>query len=132
MPDNSLTVLTNEKYISLTTFRRDGTAVSTPVWFALDGTRILVWTSPTAGKAKRIRKNPQVMVAPCTARGKVTGAAFPATAAFLPDSEAARANGLMSAHYGFQKRLLDGVKWLIRTARRTRNTGNGFIAITPA
>lgn len=132
MPNAQLAALATEKYISLTTFRRDGTAVPTPVWFALDGERVLVWTSPMAGKAKRIRNNPHVTIAPCTARGKVTGAPFPAAATFLPDDEAARANELLHTHYGFQKRLLDGVKWLIRTVRRTRKTANGFIAITPA
>ena len=132
MPDERLAALANEKYLSLTTFRRDGRAVPTPVWFALDGERILVWTSPSSGKAKRIRNNPRVTVAPCTARGKITGASFTATATFLPDSEAARANDLMNAHYRFQKRLLDGVKWLIRTVRRMPSTGNGFLVITPA
>ncbi len=132
MPNAQLTALATEKYISLTTFRRDGTAVPTPVWFAMDGESILVWTSPMAGKAKRIRNNPHVTIAPCSARGKVTGEPFSATATFLPDDEAGRANGLMNAHYGFQKRLLDGVKWLICTVRRTRKTANGFIAITPA
>jgi len=132
MPDERLAALRNETYISLTTFRRDETAIPTPMWFALDGERILIWTSPTSGKVKRIRNNPHVTVAPCTARGKVTGAAFSATATFLPDREAAHANDLMNAHYGFQKRLLDGVKWLIGTVRRTRKTGNGFLVIIPA
>ena len=97
-----------------------------------DGERILVWTIPTSGKAKRIRNNPRVTVAPCTARGKATGAAIPATATFLPDGDAARANDLMNKHYGFQKRLLDGVKWLIRTVRRMPRIENGFLVITPA
>lgn len=132
MPDERLAALAGEKYINLTTFRRDGTAVPTPVWFALDGERILVWTIPTSGKAKRIRNNPRVTVAPCTARGKATGAAIPATATFLPDGDAARANDLMNKHYGFQKRLLDGVKWLIRTVRRMPRIENGFLVITPA
>jgi len=77
MSNERLAALADEKFISLTTFRRDGTAVPTPMWFALDGERILVWTSPTAGKAKRIRNNPHVTVAPCTVRGNVTGASFP-------------------------------------------------------
>ena len=132
MPDERLAALADEKYISLTTFRRDGTAVPTPVWFALDGERILVWTSPTSGKAKRIRNNPRVTIAPCTVRGNVTGMPFPATATFLPDQEARHANALMNAHYGPQKRLLDGLKWLIFTVRRTGKTENGFLAITPA
>jgi PPOX class probable F420-dependent enzyme len=64
-----VTGLGRERYISITTFRRDGSPVATPVWVAADGELLYVWTGARTGKAKRIRHNPAVTVAPCTARG---------------------------------------------------------------
>ena len=76
--------LQNHNYISLTTFRKNGAAVPTPVWFAeLDG-KLYVQTPSDSGKCKRIRNNPRVRVAPCTIRGKITGPEFAATARILP------------------------------------------------
>jgi general stress protein 26 len=57
------------KYLSLTTYRRDGTPVSTPVWFVEEDGRLFVTTTADSYKAKRLRRNPAAMVAPCTARG---------------------------------------------------------------
>jgi uncharacterized protein len=62
----------------LTTYKRDGTAVSTPVTIAVDGDHAYVRTWDSAWKAKRMRNNPAVRVAPSTVRGRATG---PATAA---------------------------------------------------
>jgi hypothetical protein len=64
------------KYLLLTTFRKAGTAVPTPIWFAEDNDKLYVKTRADSGKTKRIRNNPQVRVAPCTIRGKVTGPEF--------------------------------------------------------
>src|SRR5215475_405959 len=69
-----------EHYVSLTTFRRDGTAVPTPVWLAGDGTALYVWTPTRSGKVKRIRRRPEVTLAACDARGRVRGEAVPAIA----------------------------------------------------
>ena len=57
------------KYLSLTTYRRDGSPVSTPVWFVEDEGRLFVTTAADSYKARRLRKNSAAMVAPCTARG---------------------------------------------------------------
>ena len=62
-----------QKYISLGTFRKSGVKIATPVWFGEDGDKLYVMTLSDMGKTKRIRNNPQVTVAPCTIRGKVTG-----------------------------------------------------------
>ena len=58
------------KYLSITSYRRDGSGVSTPVWFATEGDRLLVMTDSRSGKVKRIRRNPYVTIAPCSGRGK--------------------------------------------------------------
>jgi uncharacterized protein len=77
----------DQKYISLTTFRKTGAGVATPVWFGEDHDKLYVMTRSDMGKAKRIRNNPQVKVAPCTIRGKVTGPEFLATVRILPPEE---------------------------------------------
>ncbi|MBA4025162.1 MAG: PPOX class F420-dependent oxidoreductase [Gordonia sp.] len=58
------------KYVQLTTFRKDGTPVATPLWAALDGDKLLMWTVTDSWKVKRIRRNPEVLVQACDARGK--------------------------------------------------------------
>jgi len=70
----------NQKTVLLTTYRRDGAPVGTPVNIAVDGERAFVRTFDTAWKLKRIRKNPRVEVAPSTLRGKPTGSSISARA----------------------------------------------------
>jgi len=60
------------KYVQLTTFRKDGTPVTTPLWAALDGEALLMWTATDSWKVKRLRRNPAVIVQACDARGKKT------------------------------------------------------------
>ena len=87
------------KYISLATFRKSGAKIATPVWFGEDGDKLYVMTRSDMGKTKRIRNNPQVMVAPCTVRGKVTGPEFAALARILPPEEHARARQTINRKY---------------------------------
>jgi PPOX class probable F420-dependent enzyme len=88
-----------QKYISLTTFRKTGVGVATPIWFGEVDEKLYVMTRSDMGKMKRIRNNPQVKVAPCTIRGKVTGAEFLATARVLPPEEHARARQAINRKY---------------------------------
>jgi PPOX class probable F420-dependent enzyme len=70
----SVSQLANERYISLTTYKRDGTSVATPVWVVSDdGQRLLVWTGADTWKAKRLRRDGRVLVAASDARGNVKG-----------------------------------------------------------
>jgi uncharacterized protein len=77
----------DKKYISLTTFRKTGAPVATPVWFGEEGGKLYVMTRSDMAKVKRIRNNPRVRVAACTIRGKVTGSEFAGTARLLPPEE---------------------------------------------
>jgi PPOX class probable F420-dependent enzyme len=86
-------------YVSLTTFRRDGTPVPTPLWFAESGDKLYIMTRGDSWKYKRIRNNPEVRVAPCTARGRVTGPEFAGTARLLPESEWAGTRQLLARKY---------------------------------
>jgi PPOX class probable F420-dependent enzyme len=67
-----------EKYVAFTTFKRDGTPVSTPVWIVdLDDGRVGFWTSSQAGKAKRLRNSPKIVIQPSDGRGKVKDGTTP-------------------------------------------------------
>jgi len=66
-------LLQGHKYVSLATLRRNGQEVRTPVWFAEQAGKLYVMTRNDSGKFKRIRNQPQVRLAACTMRGKVTG-----------------------------------------------------------
>jgi len=68
-------------YVALTTFRKDGTSVATPVWVSSDGDHLYVWTEAASGKAKRLRNDPRVLIAPSDGRGTPQGAEVGGTAA---------------------------------------------------
>ena len=89
--DQRFALLARTPYVLLTTFRKDGRAVPTPVWAApgagpLPG-ELLVWTNPSAGKVKRIRRDGHVLVQPCDRRGRPWGRDVPATARVLEGSD---------------------------------------------
>jgi len=73
--------------LALTTFKRDGTAVTTPIWFNVMHGKLVVTTPATAWKVKRVANNPRVTFATCSQRGKVTGPVFTGTARVLPRAE---------------------------------------------
>jgi len=113
------TPLDNERYISLETFKKDGTGVKTPVWAApLDG-RLVVVTDGTSYKVKRLRNNPKLKAAPCDARGKVKGDWHEGTGRIL-EATADRERALAALHdkYGWQIRILDFFSWLGRRRER--------------
>jgi uncharacterized protein len=99
MPTIIPPAIRGQKYISLTTFRKNGAGVATPVWFGEDGDKIYVMTNGDMGKAKRVRNNSQVQIAPCTIRGRVTGPFFPATARILQPEEHMHARELINRKY---------------------------------
>ena len=88
-----------QKYICLTTFRKNGAGVSTPVWFGEDASKLYVMTRSDSGKYKRIRNNPQVRIAPCSMRGKIKGPQFPATVRILLPEEWPRAKQTIHRKY---------------------------------
>jgi len=115
MPDSApFAALADQWAVLLTTYRRDATPSSQPVSIVVEGDHAFFRTYEQAGKFKRLRRNPNVLVQPCTWRGKPTGPAIPAVAALLSGSEDRRAGELIDAKYPiFQRRL-------VRTAHRVR------------
>jgi PPOX class probable F420-dependent enzyme len=108
-----------QNYISLTTFRKNGQAVNTPVWFAENDEKLYVKTPNDSGKYKRIRNNPQVKITACTMRGKITGPEFAATARVLPVEQWPEAQKALNRKY-----------WLARLPFWSKN--NVFVEIEVA
>jgi PPOX class probable F420-dependent enzyme len=98
-PDTHPWTAIEGRYLSITSFRRDGTPVATPVWFVRDGARLLVQTEANSHKVKRIRRSSQVTVAACNARGRLRGQPVAATAEVLPPADLARAEMLLASKY---------------------------------
>ena len=111
--------LARERYISLTTFRRDGSAASTPVWVVSDdGERLLVWTGARTWKVRRIRRDPRVLVAASDFKGVERGRRLPGTARELGPEAAPVVAALLRRKYGWQRRALELQARLRRLLRR--------------
>lgn len=87
--------------MQLTTFRKNGTPVSSPLWAALDGDKLLMWTVTDSWKVKRLRRNPAVVVQACDARGKQTyGDPVSGTAQILDTPGTDHARDVVQKKYG--------------------------------
>jgi PPOX class probable F420-dependent enzyme len=100
----------SERYVLLTTFRRDGRAVATPIWFAPlpdDPATLAVVTEREAGKVKRLRHTPRCELAPCDVRGRAHGGTVAAEGRIATDpDEVAAGTRALARRYGWQWRLL--------------------------
>ena len=100
--------LDREAYISLATYRRDGRAVTTPVWFARHGDRLYVFTEGDAGKVKRLRNGPRARVAACTVIGRLRGDWIEARGRVVDDAKTVNdAYTALRAKYGWQMKMVD-------------------------
>jgi PPOX class probable F420-dependent enzyme len=88
------------KYVLLTTFRKNGTEVATPVWAVRDGAKLLVWTVTDSYKVKRLRRDSRVRIAACDMRGTPLSEAIDGTGVLLDASGTDRARKLISKKYG--------------------------------
>ncbi len=93
--------LGRSRYVSLTTYRKDGTAVATPVWLVRHGTDLIVVSDADAWKVKRIRRNSKVVVTVCSMRGTIAPGAPSAegTARLLDEKETEAARALIAGKY---------------------------------
>ena len=88
-----------EKYASLTTFRKDGRPVATPVWILPAGAGVAVWTVADTWKVKRARNDPRVTVAACDVRGNVRGEAVEGRARIADKAERDHFAGVLARKY---------------------------------
>lgn len=101
-------VLDGHDHCLLVTYRKDGTPVPTPVWFARQGAGIVVWTEVEAYKAKRLRRDPRALVAPCTVTGKPLGDPVEAVGRVLEsDAERAAAARAIKAQWNLGQRIFE-------------------------
>jgi PPOX class probable F420-dependent enzyme len=91
--------LCESDYALVTTFRRDGRPVATPVHIVTDGNRAFFRTWDVSGKAKRLSHSSRVELTPCTFRGRATGPALPARALLLSGDPSVHAAHLLAARH---------------------------------
>jgi uncharacterized protein len=124
----SVSALAAARYIRLTTYKRDGTPVATPVWVVSDdGERLLVWTGADTWKAKRLRHDSRVLVAESDAQGNAKGEPVAGTARFVEEDELV--TRLLRKKYGWQKRGLDAYNNLVRRLQRRPRARAAYIEI---
>jgi PPOX class probable F420-dependent enzyme len=105
----------NKKYINIETYKKNGQAVRTPVWFIVDNAKIYSRTDLNSGKVKRARNNAHARVAPCDARGRAMGKWVDGEIRIANISESEQVNQLLNQKYGLQGRL-------VRTFNKLRKT----------
>ncbi|WP_194838146.1 PPOX class F420-dependent oxidoreductase [Nocardia sp. XZ_19_369] len=115
------------RFALLTTFKKDGTPVGTPVWVAPDGDRIVVWTNAKTWKVKRIRRNADVTLQQSDGRGRPKGDEVLGGTATILDAEGTqRVRDLVSRKYGVIGTLAIKAHKLFRGAEASIG-----LAITP-
>ncbi|GAA3614219.1 PPOX class F420-dependent oxidoreductase [Nonomuraea rosea] len=111
------------RYARLTTFRASGEEVHTPVWFVMRDNAVYVETGDQTGKAKRVRRDPRVIIAPCTPWGSPRGPGIPATAKDLGSAPPARIRAALLRRYG-------PLQWFRDVLLRRRHVTPTFLEIT--
>ncbi|MFD8686057.1 PPOX class F420-dependent oxidoreductase [Streptomyces sp. NPDC059651] len=124
----SLQDFARSEYVSLTTYRKDGTPVATPVWAAADGDELFVWTKSDSWKVKRLRNDSRVRVTVCDVRGRIAEGAPSAegTGRLLDERGTAAVRRVIGRKYTWKYWLLDYPAMIVRLGKRP-HTG---IAIT--
>jgi uncharacterized protein len=115
MSRNKISQFLNQKYINLETYRKNGQAVQTPVWFAIDGSIIYVRTDSNSGKVKRARNNSHVRITPSNARGQPKGEWIDGEMKIASTAESERANQLLRKKYGLQGKIIRMVNKIRKT-----------------
>jgi uncharacterized protein len=106
------------RYLSVTSFKRDGAGVATPVWFVSDGPRLFAFTDLHSAKIRRIRHNSHVLVASCGPGGKLRRELVPAHSDVLTEpADLERVRQLLMARYKISYRV---VMLFYRLGRRLR------------
>lgn len=120
---DALSALAAEKFVSLTTFKKDGTAVAAPMWIGRDGDHLFFWTPTDSWKAKRVRNNPRVVMVPCSRGGKVRHGAHPVegVAEVITEPGAVeRLAGVIRRKYGVEFIIVTFIERLLARGRKPR------------
>lgn len=103
---NNFNQFSNQKYLNLETYKKDGTPVKTPVWFVIDNGILCVVTRESTGKVKRLKNNQNVRIVPCGFRGENKGEWITGKATLVGREESEKAIKLRRKKYGFSARLI--------------------------
>ena len=114
---NTLNQFDGRRYVSLETYRRNGTPVRTPVWFVEHNGELKFYTMAASGKVTRLRRDPRVRIAPCDSRGNVKGGWVEGTTRSLEGEEARQVQAMLNRKYGWQRGLIN---LLVRLRHRPR------------
>ena len=104
--NNNISQFLNQKYINLETYRRNGQAVRTTVWFVMDAGTIYIRTDMNSGKIKRIKNNPNIRITPSGARGQLKGKWIEGKIKMAGSLELEHANQLLEQKYGIQGKII--------------------------
>ena len=103
---NNFDQFSNQKYLNLETYKKDGTTVKTTVWFVIDDRVLYVVTRESTGKVKRLKNNQNVRIVPCGFRGENKGEWITGKATLVGREESEKAIKLRRKKYGFSARLI--------------------------
>ena len=110
--------LTGARYINLETFRKDGSGVKTPVWFAEVDDKLIVSTEAASFKVKRLKNNPKLRLAACNGSGrKILGPWLDGSARFLEGEAARRGVEALNRKYTWQRTAFH---WFAKLTGRIR------------
>jgi PPOX class probable F420-dependent enzyme len=117
--------LHGHKHCLVVTYRKDGRPIAQPVWPGYDGQRVYIWTEVEAYKAKRLRRNPTALIAPCSFRGKPLGEPLAARGRILESAaERRHAEAVIRSQCGWKRKTFE------RISRQL--TGVHYIELVPA
>ncbi|MGV0812635.1 PPOX class F420-dependent oxidoreductase [Mycolicibacterium boenickei] len=103
--------LNHTRYAMLRSFRRDGSPVDTPIWFAADGDRAIVFRTKVGPKTKRLSAHPEVELVACDYRGRITDPdPLHGRAVILAGAQAEQANQALHQRYGWQWNIVPLLK----------------------
>ena len=124
--------IADEKYVSFTTYKKDGTPKSTPVWIVDVGdSKVGFTTDSSSWKVKRLTNNPQVMLQPSNMKGDVTPGttAVEGTATFVQGAEADRIQGLIKKKYSPGYYLIMAMYW-VQGLFGNKTNSDGAVVVT--
>jgi uncharacterized protein len=132
---NPLLSLADHRFVSLTTFRRSGAPVATPVWVGRDGESLVVLTPAGSGKVKRLRHDSRVELRPCGRFGAVADGVEPMSAVAEvrdADADVVRARATIRAAYPIESRVVLGIERLVERLRGRARTPRLALHLFPA
>ena len=124
--------LSNAKYVSFVSHKKDGSPVATPVWIVEFEDGYAFTTDPAAFKVKRVRNNPDVTIQVCTYRGGIKpGSTVHRGTAVLLDPDAARVvNDLVAKKYPIGMRAITVASWVRRILGKESDAADAAIKVT--